>query len=141
MSGLDLTTRIVTRLIPRDAITYAPDRSTRGKIDCFDIRSQTQDRTYSAQYAHASDSFWCACQGFMHLGYCHHSDSLRFYMAQRAFARVIRTETDAYLVARDIALTRQSAAHGLDWEELAEWAAIGKEAGRRLAQDEQGVAA
>ena len=132
----DRTARILTTLLPRAAIWHDDARSTRGKIDCWDVISQSADDTvYAAGIDRRNDAAWCNCPGFCGHHRCKHLDSIRFYDEQDACAAVLATETDAYVAARDRALARQARTHGLTWQEHAEWAAVGDAAAARLAQD------
>jgi len=125
---------IIARLVPREHITHAEDRSTPGKLDCWDIRSQRdRDRTHRASYAHAPRTYWCSCRGFAEYHYCRHTDSLAYYRHLDSSRACYRHWDTTRLIEEDAQLRGVIADMGsLGWPGMAELDAIGDELAARL---------
>lgn len=124
---------IVAKLIPRDAYTYSEERSVRGKLDCYDVASQSDlGVTYHASYRVHSRTYWCSCPGHEGHGYCKHSDSLAYYRHVDEARHCYRQWDDDRLATEQGQLLGVHADLGLDWPGLAELDALGEEIAARL---------
>ena len=131
---------IIARLIPRADITFATNRSTEDRIDCYDITSQSDRATsHRASFTHHTRAYWCDCRGFAEYHYCRHTDSLAYYAHLDRARTCYRHWDTARLVEEDAQLRGVIADMGsLGWPGMAELDALGDELAARMGE---GVAA